>query len=270
MWHHRTPLDKSTYSKPSELKIQRTEGTGYQPIAYDACWDVGLELFGDLGMLEYSFAVTEGTLSNPTETSNDGRQMIVRRGLTPITGLRFGGSVARGPYLLPEAAEADTQHTVVEKYNATALELYLEYKAGYLQLHSEAVYSRWESPYMADDEQLAAWSGYFELRYDVSPTVYLAGRYDQFGYSTFTDPSTQGQQTWGNDLRRIEVGLGYRISREMLLKAVYQRYDYATPSETGSQGGSLYKRYDSATAHDTGSRDNPDSHMAAIQLHMVF
>ena len=242
MWHHRTPLNISDYSKPSELLDRRIEGTGYQPIAYDACWEPGLELFGELGMLEYSLAVTEGTLSNPTETSNDGRQMSVRLGLMPMTGLRFGGSVARGPYLLPEAA--DTNDPEVERFNATVSGLYLEYKAGYLQLHSEAVYSRWESPYMADNEQLAAWSGYFELRYDVAPALYLAGRYDLFGYSTFTDPGTNTQETWGNDLRRIETGIGYRISRELLLKAVYQRYDYATYPG--------------------------DSHLVAVQLHMVF
>ncbi|MCH7575582.1 MAG: hypothetical protein IIA59_10715 [Candidatus Marinimicrobia bacterium] len=88
-------------------------------------------------------------------------------------------------------------------------------------------------------------------RYDFAPSFHLAARYDLFGYSTFTDPGTNTQETWGNDLRRIEAGIGYRISREMLLKAVYQRYDNAAYPETGGQ-------------------DRPNSHLAAVQLHMIF
>lgn len=243
MWHHRTPLPNEMYATNTDLLEIKKDGEPYMPIAYDACWDRGWELFGEAGKIEYSLALMEGTLSNPTESSNDGRQIIARLGLNPITALRLGGSVAWGPYLNPEAV--DTTYAQVEDFSATVLGLYVELKTGYMQLHSEWVLSTWESPYIVPDKPVSAVSGYLEGRYDLLPILYVAARIDYFGYSNI-DPETGPSEPWGDPLNRIEVGIGYRLAREALVKAVYQRSDYQSRSASD------------------------DPHVLAVQLHMVF
>ena len=248
LWHHRSPLESDVYARAETVLTMRRSERGYMPVGYDACWEIGWELFGELGQLEYSLALTEGTLSNPTESSNFGRQVIIKAGLNPMSGLRFGGSVARGPYLSATAADGD--HPRVEDYDATVAGVYAEYKSGFLQLHSEAVQATYESPYITGNEQLSIWSGYLEGRYDILPVLHLAARYDRFLYSELTVDATTGDtEPWGNPVDRIEAGLGYRISREMMLKFVYQYNDRPQAAALGGPG---------------------ITHVAALQLHMVF
>ena len=247
LWHHRTPLESDVYARAETLPGMRTSPRGYMPVGYDACWEIGWELFGELGLLEYSLALTEGTLSNPTERNNLGRQVIVKAGLNPLAGLRFGGSVAYGPYL--NAAAADSANPRVEDFNATVVGVYAEFKAGFLQLHSEAVQATYASPYITGEEQLSIWTGYLEGRFDILPVLYLAARYDRFLYSDLLNASTGDTEPWGSPVDRIEAGVGYRISREMMLKLVYQ---YNSRPQAAALGGPGI------------------THVAAMQLHMVF
>ena len=57
---------------------------------------------GSAWRLEYSLAVTQGTLSDPRSNAtdnNDGRQVAGRLGFVPFAGLLVQGSYAQGPYL---------------------------------------------------------------------------------------------------------------------------------------------------------------------------
>lgn len=246
MWHHRTHLEGDSYATRDALLVNRAKDHGYLPIGYDACWEIGWELFGELGMLEYSLALTEGTMSNPTERDNDGRQVIVKMGLNPLIGIRFGASIASGPYLSPTAA--DTLYVKVEDYAATAAGLYFELKTGFIQLYSEFITSTWESPYIDSDELLTLYSGYLEGRYDILPNLYVAARADIVEYSKLLNADQTGEETWGDPLRRVELGLGYRLTREVLIKSVYQQNDYSS-------------KY---------APDRTDKKVIALQLHMVF
>ena len=79
------------------------------PLVYDSCWDFGGSLVGSVWRFEYLIAVTSGTLSDPRPSgvdNNDGRQLALRLGFVPFTGLLLRGSFARGPYL--DRAVGDT------------------------------------------------------------------------------------------------------------------------------------------------------------------
>lgn len=95
MWHYKTALPSAQYPDATvlfeEMAIQKR---GYSPIGYDACWDIGIELFGSHGIWEYGLAITEGTLSSPSAILNDGRQLVLRIGLNPSMGSRVGISLA--------------------------------------------------------------------------------------------------------------------------------------------------------------------------------
>jgi hypothetical protein len=249
MWHYQTHIPRNAYPTNATLLNGKYTDPGYVPIAYDACWDIGWELFGELGTVEYSFALTEATLSNPSAKRNDGRQIIAKLGLNPFTALRFGFSFAYGPYLPTETSNSDTtnekKYADVEEFAATAGGIYAELMVGRLQMFSEAVFSHWESPFITPDQELTTASGYLEGRYAITPALYLATRLDLFTYSSIENDQGEMEQ-WGVPINRIEVGAGYRLAREAMLKLVYQYNDYQSRSSES------------------------DPQVMALQYHMVF
>ena len=62
-----------------------------------------------------------------------------------------------------------------------------------------------------------------EGRYKLRPDFYLAARYDRLGFSDET--ATVGTLPWDAVVNRVEVGGGYSIQRNLLLKASFQ-YDH--------------------------------------------
>ncbi len=83
--------------------------------------------------------------------------------------------------------------------------------------------SEWKVPsvgWPAIDAPLRALATYVEGRYKVMPGVYVAGRIDHLGFSSVT--GSRGPQTWEAPVTRVEVGGGYSIQRNLLLKVSWQ------------------------------------------------
>ena len=66
---------------------------------------------------------------------------------------------------------------------------------------------------------LSAVSTSVEGRYKLRPDFYVAARFDHLGFSEVT--GTTGTQPWDAPVTRIEVGGGYSIQRNLLLKVSY-------------------------------------------------
>jgi predicted porin len=62
-----------------------------------------------------------------------------------------------------------------------------------------------------------------EGRYKLRPDLYVAARYDHLGFSDET--SANETLPWDAPVTRIEVGAGYSIQRNLLLKGSYQHDD---------------------------------------------
>ena len=71
------------------------------------------------------------------------------------------------------------------------------------------------------DRPLRALSTYVEGRYKILPGLYAAARADHLGFSDIT--GSAGPQSWEAPLTRIEVGGGYSLQRNLLLKIACQR-----------------------------------------------
>ena len=59
-----------------------------------------------------------------------------------------------------------------------------------------------------------------EGRYKIRPGFYVAARVDHLGFSEIV--GSNGPQTWDAPVTRIEVGGGYSIQRNLLLKVSVQ------------------------------------------------
>jgi hypothetical protein len=150
---------------------------------------------------------------------------MARAGYVPLPGLRFGVSGAYGPYLNAPTPDAGGDLPYSEKpsdFKQSLVGFDAEYQRGPWVFISEGYAVRYEAPQI--DEDLEALGGYAELRYDFLPGWYLAGRAGALLFGDVETDAVSGTRAdWDQDTRRIEVALGYRLAREVLVKLDWQR-----------------------------------------------
>ena len=208
-------------------------------IVYDSCWDTGLRAFGSLWRLEYSLALTQGTLSDPRSTggdNNEGKQVVARLAAVPARGLMAGASYARGAYL--DAAVAGALQPLgrrVEDFVQEAIGVDLSYEVRHLTLIGEVVFNRWEMPRIVDAQgrstDLTCIGWYAEGRYAFLPGLYGAVRYDRITFGKIGDGSGQAVP-WDDDIWRVEAGLGYYFWDGVLGKVIVQDIHKARTTRT--------------------------------------
>jgi hypothetical protein len=180
-------------------------------------WDTGVQAHATVGIVSASMAVTAGTVSNPLfSDDNTGRQVAGRVELRPVPGLILGTSLARGPFVSQSAARAAVGDGHDSDFTQTAWGGDVEYSRDHYLARIETIVSRWVIPI----GPLSAVSVSAEGRYKLRPDLYVAGRFDHLGFSELTG-STQ-TLPWDAPVTRVELGAGYSIQRNLLLKASFQ------------------------------------------------
>ena len=96
-----------------------------------------------------------------------------------------------------------------------------EYSRDYYLIRAETIVSRWTIPAVVGiGSPLGAVATSIEGRYKVLPGLYGAARLDHLVFSSVT--GSQGPQTWDAPVTRLELGGGYSLQRNLLLKLSYQ------------------------------------------------
>lgn len=221
LWNNQEQLILKNRRKAHKGNLPVNVLAGATPTVYDARWDFGVELFGNISFVEYQIAVTEGSISNPDANQNKGKQFLGRLGFAPAAGLKFGFSGATNPYL----SSADPQRLLEEgkgkgEYRQRAYGVDLEASYRYLIVFSEFVKSTWDAS--VDEGELSNWSWYVDAKYKLHPKLYVAARYDMMNFSKIKNPATAANESWDYDVKRYEAGLGFRITADATLKLVEQ------------------------------------------------
>lgn len=197
------------------------------PIVNTSRWDTGIQAHGVSGKLEWTGAVTAGSLSDPRfHDNNSGRQVAGRLVGRPTPALSFGASVSRGAWLnrtidAAVAGEGSGNDPQQLAFGADA-----EFSAGRILIRGEAIRSTWTMPDIATlplAEPLVATSMLVEGRYKIIPGLYVAARGDRLDFSRIT--GRLGPNSWEARTWRIETGLGYSFTRNIQAKAAWQRND---------------------------------------------
>ncbi len=200
-----------------------TEPAPGVPLANAERWDTGVQLRLGREPLSLAVALTQGTLSHPRlRDDNGGKQLSGRLAWKPRPAFTIGLSGAVGEFLSDEALDA-LPVSARGPFRQQALGADLELARGYWILRGEAVWSRWDLPAVEEtrlDSPLDALGAYAELRYKLRPGLYLAGRIEHLGFSEVD--SALGRKSWDAPVTRLELGAGYSIRRELLLKASWQ------------------------------------------------
>jgi hypothetical protein len=194
------------------------------PLASGFTWDTGVQVHVAADLVDATASVTTGTLSNPLFTDdNSGRNVAGRLSVHPLPGLIVGASAARGPFVTATAARGAVGDGHDGEFTQTAWGGDVEYSRDYYLVRAETVFSEWKVPAVGApiiDVPLRALATYVEGRYKIRPGLYAAARIDHLGFSDVT--GSLGPQSWDAPVTRVEIGGGYSIQRNLLLKVSCQ------------------------------------------------
>jgi hypothetical protein len=220
----------------SQFSIGNREPAAGLPLVTAFRWDTGVQVHTASALVDLTAAITAGTLSNPLfKDDNSGQQIAGRVTVHPIAGLLLGASAARGPFVSNTAARGAVGDGHDGAFTQTAFGGDVEYSHAYYVVRAEAVFSEWKVPLVGMpviDTPLRALGTYVEGRYKVRPGLYVAARADHLGFSEVT--GSLGPQTWDAPVTRIEIGGGYSIQRNLLLKLSCQHNTRDGGRVTGS------------------------------------
>jgi hypothetical protein len=201
--------------------LDYADGVTGMPVVDDRWWDVGAVVLGSQRPFEYAFGVLQGSPGWPVTTVDDtpGQTLLGRIGLLPSPGVRVGASAAWGTWMpdwfsfrLPPGKSPRDYHEGLAMGD-------LELSRGPWELRSEAFLKQWET---STAGTLHLHGGYAEGRLGVGDGGWLAARYDVLRFADVTT-SAGVRRPWDDAVDRLEACAGYRVSRDLRLKAAFQR-----------------------------------------------
>jgi len=208
----------------SSFSVGNAAGDKGLPIASAFRWDTGVQVHGAIRIVDAALSVTTGSLANPlVGDDNGGKQVAGRVSMRPLAGLLLGVSASHSPYLTRAVTRAAGVESENRNYTQTAFGADVEYSRDYYLVRFETIVSDWRLPLVAAPSirlPLRATSTLVEGRYKIRPGLYAAARLDHLGFSEIT--GTTRTSTWDAPVTRYEIGGGYSILRNVLLKGSFQ------------------------------------------------
>lgn len=200
-----------------------TRGYRYaaMPVLYDNCWNYGLFALGTLGRLEFSIG---GTLGPPSATVqgtdiNDNIAPHAKLGFAFTPGFKVWGSIAHGAYLDRAVTKYLPAGKSVNDYYQDLYGLSVDWKIWRFWFMGEYFYNHYDTPLRA--EGLSNQSAYVQSVYSMAPGWDVCLRLDALRFEKVED-SAGNKMSWDEDVYRVETGVGYHVSRDLVLKGVAQ------------------------------------------------
>lgn len=188
-------------------------------------YDTGVQVHGVSGVVEWTGAITAGSLSEPRLTDNNGRPQAVGR-LTVQAGpaVRLGMSAARGAWLDGALDATLPDGDTTGDYRQEAIAVDAEVSGGRWLGRAEWIRASWRLPALSAPliaDPLVAESVIVEGRVKLWPGVSVAARADTLEFSDLAGSSET--LPWEAPVRRIEAAVNYAVTRNLGTKVAWQR-----------------------------------------------
>lgn len=192
----------------------------FLPIIWGPAYTMGISVAGKIGIFEYAAEVKNAPVSSRPESWDnfdfDHPSVDLHLALQPNQAWRYGLSAAEGPYLVSDARPVPYGGDRGD-YRQFILGQEISYARGHLQVWAEAFESRFEVPRLGNAD---VFSYYIEAKYQITPQLFGALRWNQEFFVTEDDPAGQPVAK-AHDVWRIEAALGYRFTAYTQLKLQY-------------------------------------------------
>jgi hypothetical protein len=203
------------------------------PDTYPTEYPWGAQLSGVAGPFDYRAALVNLPALNERYFPAPGKRLRPAAAIGVRTGpdLRVGVSATYGPYLGANVDGALAAGVNREDFKETILGAEARYSRGHLEAWGELLWTSYEVPTVADNVDGLGF--YLELKATLTPRLYVAGRFERNRYA-FVLPVSSA--FWVGTARTVldgEIGMGYRLGRDFLLKASYRRDRWPEAAQPG-------------------------------------
>lgn len=239
-------LNGGTYNPQISQYLYDEDETGLTMV-YRRMYTQGIKISGNIGeaeLLSYNLAVTLAPASTHLEYGQHDIPAVTGRiSLKPVVWAQLGFSLSSGAFLKEDTANDTLLAYDLSSYNQNLLGADLKFSYRYYTLLFEYNYSYWQAPYYDPGSSTYATrstgeatidhiSGEFMVNFPFLVGSYAALRYETMNsgdIKTYSSYSTRNKKTWTYDRERIEFVAGYKLQRNIILKASYLYSDDSGP-----------------------------------------
>ena len=211
-----SPAAISARAAGTAPSVASLDKANWASILWGPGYSAGASMFGATEQFDYALEVKNSALSSHPDSWSqlDFNQpaLTARFGWRPDAAWAFGVSASRGSWLEEDVSGVDRDDLAQSTVGLDA-----RWSHHDLIVSGEVVLSEFETP-AAGDLRTASW--FLQARWKTAPGVWLAARFGQIIANQATGV-TGGDVAWQPDVWRTEIGGGWRITPNLLLKAGY-------------------------------------------------
>jgi len=199
------------------------------PSDYTVDYPDGMAIAGWAGRADFKVAVVDQPLYADWYAPEPGKAFrpMLGAGVTPVVGLRFGAFATQGPYLGPEVDAALATGAAWQDYEQSVYGAEVQFSRGHFELHGQFARSAYDVPgFAARAYGKTCW---IEPRYTFTPRLFAAARVGQNDYPYIAPIYGTTWIASSSRVADIEVGIGYRVLPDLLVKASYRRDRWWVP-----------------------------------------
>jgi len=221
-----------------------------QPNAYDISYPWGIRVAGSRDRLDYRLALLDSPviaaeyLPDPSAAYRPALSV----GLTLFTGLRFGASYTKGPYLNRQLGSYLPPGHGWRDFDQRILGFDVQFSRGYLEFNGELIFSEYDVPFHSKNTDGTDY--YLEMKYTWTPRFYGAVRLERNKNPIISHIAGLSWLAQDIEVNDVEISFGYRFSPDTQIKLAY--------------------RWDHWDGRDAQMNLFPDGHSLAMQLSHHF
>lgn len=249
MYDHRTLMPVNVgIAEPAEMMDRKMNARDHRrdgaPVVWGVPYQWGAMAFATAGSFDLGVAAMNSAPSSSPKAwelrSGDwlGKALVVNAGWQATPSLRLDGYWSRGPFPDPGAdlCAFDCPREggpVPEGWDQILMGGEITYFRGPLTLRGEVFMDRWEVAEIEDEPEDLSW--YAEGQLDLFPGAYVALRWSRIDFRPLDAaaglPSDEDARQWDFDASRIQAAAGYRLYRNLGVKAELTLNDSDAPND---------------------------------------
>ena len=216
------------------IRNQPDDPTTWVPVIWGPSYNPSGAFFVTMGQWDLAVQASSQALSSRPETWDyldfSRPSFTSRLGWRPDASWSLGMSGSVGPYLDSEAAGFLPPGKALRDYDQITVGGDAAWAWHDWQWSGEFIFSRFQVPNAGNAD---TFSWYLESKYQITPQLFAAARWNQQVYNQIN--TATGPQNWDNDEMRLDLGLGYKWSKNFLTKIQYSWQHQQTSFQNGSQ-----------------------------------